>query len=489
MTQAHESVTRSPSSPAVVGQRQAGGAPWSFPPSTAPASRPRQFRWFTVALALLLGGYLFFNKSFAYVHVPGTPVFAGELVLAIGIVDVLRVRSPWYLLLRSSPILKVLLVFMAVCCARLAVDLPVYRLDAVRDSSIWYYGLFAFLVAAAAVREPTFVPRLLGWYRRVLPWYFVWAPISVALIEVDALGSVYVPGTTTPINSFRANDIAVQAGMGVAFLWLGVDRMVGTGPARSRDALLSVAGLLALLAAGSQSRGGFLAAVGTLSIAFACLPGGRRRRLALSVLAGLLLVLTVVWTLDLRIQGDRRDVSLQQLTANMASIGGSSKGDELSDTVEWRQGFWQQVVGDLLNSSAWLTGLGFGPILPDRYDVDVGAYNNETSTQPLRSVHNSHLTILARVGFPGLGLWLLLWLVFGMHLFRWARRRLGGARDPANAAAVWYPAAVLGFLIGALFDPSLEGPHAAIWLFTMVGLGTAHSLVGRRRSALAVPPQ
>jgi hypothetical protein len=487
LTQAHESVAGLPSSPAAVGQRQASDARWSVPPLAAPASRTRQFRWFTPALGLLLGGYLFLSKPFAYLHVPGTPVFVGEIVLAIGIIDVLRVRSPWYLLLRSSPILKVLLVFMAICTARLAVDLPVYGIDAIRDSSIWYYGLFAFLVAAAAVREPTFVPRLLRWYRRVLPWYFVWAPISVALVGVDALRSVYMPGTSVPVNSFKANDIAVQVAMGVAFLWLGVDRTVGSGPARSRELLLSVAGLFAMLVLASQTRGGFLAEVGIFGLAFAYLPVGRRRRLVLSGICGLLVVLTVVWALDLRVHRERRDLSLEQLTANLASITGSQENQELSGTVQWREQFWHQVVDDLLSSSAWATGLGFGPILPERYDVDVGATNNETSTQPLRNVHNSHLTILARVGFPGLGLWVLLWLTFGIHLFRWARWRPGGVRDPANAAAVWCSAAVVGFLIGAYFDPSLEGPQAGIWLFTLVGLGAALSLVGRRSAPPAGP--
>ena len=61
--------------------------------------------------------------------------------------------------------------------------------------------------------------------------------------------------------------------------------------------------------AASQSRGGFLAALGTAAVAFAYLPAGRRRRLVFSVTAGLLVVLTVVWTLDLRLQGERRDVS------------------------------------------------------------------------------------------------------------------------------------------------------------------------------------
>jgi hypothetical protein len=453
----------------------------------SPPARPRHFVWFTPALGLLLGGYLFFSKSFAYIHIPGTPLFVGEVVLGIGIVEVLQVRSPWRRLLASAPVLKVLAAFMAVCSIRLFRDLPVYQLDAVRDSSIWYYGIFAFLVAAAALREPTFVPRLLRWYRLVLPWYFLWAPFAVALAQVDALTAISVPGTGTPINVFRINDIAVHLGLGLTFLWLGVDRLIEGYRPRVRDAWLSVVGVLGLLVAASQSRGGFLAAAGTAVVAFAYLPAGRRRRLVFTVTAGLLVVLTVVWTLDLRIPGERRDVSLQQLTANMASIAGSQENEELSGTVEWREGFWRQVVNDLLSSEAWLTGLGFGPILPERYEVDVGNTNNNPNAQPLRSVHNSHLTILARVGFPGLALWLLLWLTLAVQLIRWVRRRPGGVRDPANALGVWYLASVVGFLIGAYFDPSLEGPHAGIWLFTLVGLGAAHSMVARARPEVAVP--
>jgi O-Antigen ligase len=444
--------------------------------------------WFTPALGLLLGGYLFFSKSFAYLHIPGTPVFVGEIVLGIGVVEVLMVRSPWHRLLATAPVLKALAVLMAVCSIRLAFDLPVYQLDAVRDSSIWYYGIFAFLVAAAALREPTFFPRLLRWYRLALPWYLVWAPIAIALAGVDALASINVPATSTPINAFRINDIAVHLGLGVGFLWLGVDRLVAGRQRRGRDIWLSVLGVLGILVAASQSRGGFLAALGMLGVAFAFLPAGRRRRLAFSVTGGLLVVLILVWALDLRIPGERRDVSLQQFTANFASIAGSQESEELSGTVQWRQGFWEQVLDDLFSSQAWLAGLGFGPILPERYEVDVGATNSDTGAQPLRSVHNSHLTILARVGFPGFGLWLLLWLTLGVQLFRWVRRRPEGVRDPTAAVGVWYLAGVVGFLIGAYFDPSLEGPHASIWLFTLVGLGAVHSRV-ELSQAPAGPPR
>jgi len=477
VTQASGTATGSASLPGVVAdRREARPLPWHRPPP----AWPRQFVWFTPALGLLLGGYLFFNKSFAYLHVPGTPIFVGEIVLAIGVVEALRVRSPWYHLLETSPILKALLVFMALCAVRLAADLPRYRMDAVRDSSIWYYGVVAFLVAAAAIREPTFLPRLLRWYRRVLPWYFAWAPVAIALTQVDALSSIYVPGTDTPVNVFRYTDVAVHVGMGLAFLWLGVDRMVGARPARSREALISVVGLIALLVVGSQTRGGFLAAMVTMVIALAYLPSGRRRRIVLSAIAGLLLALTVVLTLDLRIQGDRRDVSVQQVLANLSSLAGNESSEDLSGTVQWREGFWHQVLDDLLGSKAWLTGVGFGEILPERYEVDVGNTNNDTSTAPLRNVHNSHLTLLARVGFPGIGLWLLLWLTWCVHLYRWVRRRPGGVLDPSTAAVAWLLATVPSFLVGAYFDPSLEGPHVAIWLFTVVGLGGAATRVPRR---------
>ena len=206
---------------------------------------------------------------------------------------------------------------------------------------------------------------------------------------------------------------------------------------------------------------------------FAFLPSARRRRIALSGAVGVLVVLAVVMTLDLRIKGDRRDMSVQQVAENLSSLAGKESNDDLAGTVEWRQGFWQQVLDDLLSSSAWLTGLGFGEILPERYEVDVGNTNNDTSTQPLRSLHNSHLTLLARIGFPGFGLWVLLWLVFGVHLLGWIRRRSGGVRDPSTAFVVWLLAAIPGFLVGAYFDPSLEGPHVAIWLFTVVGLAAA----------------
>jgi hypothetical protein len=447
-----------------------------------PRPKPRTFVWFTPALGLLLGGYLFFNKTFAYLHVPGTPVFVGEIVLAIGVVEVLLAPFPWRRLLAASSVLKIIVLFMAVCLVRFLTDFPTYGLDAIRDSSIAYYAAFAFLVAAAAVREPAFVPRLLGWYGRVLPAFLLWAPIAVVLSDVTALSKVVVPGTATGINTFKAGDYSVQIAMGVGYLWLGGSRAHGgRRPSRSRVIALSLIGLVGLLVCGTQTRGGFLAGIVVLAVVMAYLPSGRRRHLAFSVAGGLVVTIMVVLLLDLRLAGRDREFSLHELATNMSSVVQRDKSEELRGTVEWRQELWDRVRTNLVSSGAWVTGLGFGPGLGERFGVSRG-----DEVQPLRNVHNSHLTIFARAGVLGVGLWALLWLAWCHHLNRWIRRRPGGVRDPDGAIGAWLLAGGLGFLVNAYFDPSLEGPQACIWVYVLLGVGVA---LASGRRAVAVSPR
>jgi hypothetical protein len=439
--------------------------------------RPQSFRWFAPALGLLLVGYLFFDKAFAYLHIPGTPIFVGELVLAIGIAEAIAVRLRWRNVFMALPMLKILFVFMVVCSIRLVLDVPTYGLDAVRDSSIWYYGSYAFLVGAAALYDPTFTPRLIRWYRRVVPWFILWAPIAIVVAQIDAFSVISIPDSDTPINAIKVNDIAVHVALAIGFLWLEGGRIAGGRGRRRSEILLTVIGIVALLMSGSQNRGGLVAGAVVLTIVLSYIPAGRQRRIVFSVTCSLVVVIILILIFNLRLQGERREVSLQQVGKNISSILGGSDSEELSGTVEWRQGYWEQVVDDLLKSERWITGVGFGPILPERYDVDAGVVNPQ---QPLRNAHNSHLTILARTGFPGLALWVSFWLFFCHHLFKWVRRRPGGVRDPSADFAVLLLAAIGGFLVNAFFDPALDGPHAGIWIFTLVGLGAALVGDGRR---------
>jgi O-antigen/teichoic acid export membrane protein len=450
------------------------------PPKPEPLTRQRCFVWFTPALGLLLGGYLFFSKTFAYFHVPGTPVFVGEIVMAVGLVELLRLPSPWRHLLATSPALKAALIFLAVCCVRLFLDYPTYGLDAVRDSSIGYYAVFAFLAAAATIFEPTFIPRLLGWYRRVLPAFLIWAPIAILLSDIKALSNVVVPGTDIGINSFKSGDFAVQIAVAVGFLWLrGIRAEGGRTASPARIIALSLVGLVGLLVGLTQSRGGFVSGAAALSVVVVYLPPGRRRHLILPVAGGLVAITLLVLLVNLRLPISEREVSLQQVTANIMSIIQRDKNQELSGTVEWREQLWQRLRDDMLRSGTWRTGLGFGPVLGERYGV-----SDPNDPQPLRNAHNSHLTIFARTGVVGLGVWALLWLVWCDRLRRWIRRYPGGARNSDPGLAAWLLAAAVGFLVNAYFDPSLEGPQACIWLYVLLGVGAAMT---RRRRAVSRP--
>ena len=59
------------------------------------------------------------------------------------------------------------------------------------------------------------------------------------------------------------------------------------------------------------------------------------------------------------------------------------------------------------------------------------------------------------------------------HLFR-ARSRLRMVDSPRRAAYLgWAMLAAFAILVNSLFDGTLEGPQAAVWLWSIFGLGAA----------------
>src|SRR3954471_8435799 len=56
----------------------------------------------------LLGGYLLFDKAFAYIHLPGTPLFVSEMVLGVGLLASIVATGYFWFPLRDEPILALL---------------------------------------------------------------------------------------------------------------------------------------------------------------------------------------------------------------------------------------------------------------------------------------------------------------------------------------------------------------------------------------------
>ncbi len=419
---------------------------------------------FPTLLLVLLGGYLFFNRAFAWIHIPGIPVFAGELVLLVGAYEAWRWGSAAAVVRRSAS-LKVLVAFMALGFAGFVWGFPRYGLDAVRDSAIWYYGAYAVLVAVALAADPGLHGRLLGAYRRVLPWFLLWSPLAVVLGR-GLVDGPRVPDSDTSIFAFKAGDIAVHAALAVAFLWLADERPPGRISPRLQA--LTALGLSAVLFAGSQNRGGLLAAVTILLLAMVVLR--QRGRLAYAFVFTVGILLVVALALDLRVDLGDRELSAQQIFANAQSVlGGSPEQSDLTGTVAWRLELWDAVVDDVVSGdeSLFVAGWGFGPNLGEQYGVETNL------EQPLRNPHNSHLTVLARMGVAGAMLWLLLWIVwFGSVASRVTPRHDVLPGSPA-AQGAWVLAGVAGMLVNAVFDPTLEGPQVAVWFWVLMGFGAA----------------
>jgi hypothetical protein len=143
-----------------------------------------------------------------------------------------------------------------------------------------------------------------------------------------------------------------------------------------------------------------------LGTALCGMRSGKRRQALFSGACSLAVVSLVVLLLDLRIPLADRELSLQQIGANVTSIldpesGDASDSGNLQGNVDWRLQYWDAVQQDALSPRYIFTGRGFGPILAYEYGIETP---RPDGVAPLRRAHNSHLTILARNGLLGLTL-------------------------------------------------------------------------------------
>lgn len=439
-------------------------------------SRPDEhFRWTLRLLPLLLGGYMFFGRVVAYLHVPGVPVYIGEVVLAVGLVELLAASAAMrHTVLRSGP-LRVLAALLVFGLLRLAVDLPSGGLDAARDSAVIYYGLVAVLVATVVRVRVDAAPRWVDLYERALPAYLIWAPISVLLHQRFSPVAPLVPDSLTPVTDVKVADVCAFCAIGIAYLWLRPD--LGS-TLRRRWALWTSLGFVGLLMAGTQTRGGLLAGAVILALTLAAAPD--RARIFFTGTTVAVLVLGAAVLLDLRVTVGYREISPSQLVENLASLAGEPENAELADSfdqnVTWRTGFWADIIDDNLLGDDAATGQGFGPNLAQRYQLDT-----RYGEQGLRNAHNSHLSVLARLGVPGLLLWTAFWCALGRAVLVAHRRIRSRSRAEDPWLLAWAGAGLTGILLNAVFDPNLEGPQVAFWAWTLAGLLSQAA----RRPALA----
>ena len=417
-------------------------------------------------LGLILAGYLMFDRAFAYIHVPGSPLYIGEMVLGIGIAGVLAATGYLRVVVRDEPILALLTAFFLWGLIRFLPGVRIYEIDAIRDFALCYYCLFAFIIAAALARSPDILERLIARLDRFAPWLLTWLPLGLVLQQLMK-HPPHVPFTSVTVLAHKPGNAAIAALIALGCLWL----FPGQRSARSR-ATWSIMALLTIALSATQNRGGLLgAAVGALiGLAY------HRDRMRLIIRAMLVIViglgLATVLSLKVPTSGPtvqgQRSFSASQLIANFASLLGSKSSSQLVGTVNGRTQLWSLVYGKQVADALLIRGSGFGPNLA----YGVGIYESDPS-DPLRSPHNSHLDILARMGLLGLSLWIALWLGWYRRLIRGCRRLAQRGLHFRHQVAVLCMMTNSAILVSSCFDPQLEGAQVAVLLWTAFGIGVA----------------
>jgi hypothetical protein len=431
------------------------------------AARPAWIsRWvdrYVLFLVLVLMGYALGGRGFAYLGLP--PLFIGEMALVAG-VGALVLSQGWTRLFQSPAILALVpFVLLGIC--RTLIDLPEYGVDAVRDAAIYYYAAFALIVGGLIVSEPRRLMTILQLYRRFGFIFLVGIPI-VALIYRGLHESLpHWPWGDTPIIQEKEGDVMVHLAGILAFWNAGLAGEVVWGWAT----------LLAINAAilGQVDRAGLLSFGTSVGAGFIYRPKGK---IAWYLIGGVVAAVLVLAITDVHIEipgGKGRELSFDQIKLNLTSITGDSGLEGMDSTKEWRTSWWKDIINDNLTGRHRWSGRGFGINLADEYGYQVQADHS------LRSPHDAHMTVLARMGAPGLALWAALqitWIFCVAKAYLDSRR----ARDVRWQGIFFFLAVYwLAFLINASFDVFLEGPMGGIWFWSVFGVGAAAVWVHQRR--------
>lgn len=413
--------------------------------------------------ALLLLGYALAGKMFAYLGV--APVYIGEIVLILGTCGfVVSVRR--WMALRNWALVPLLL-FMAWGALRTLPGLSEYGTLALRDAVVWGYGWFAVLIVSVLATRRFALERLLTMYSRFVRIALVLVPVVWLLSTALGIVDIRIGGRSNPV--LKSGEIMVHACGILAFLY-AFERRIGVIWAFMLPIVILI---------GMTTRAGMLSVLATAA-ALQVLRPARRRWWLLCAL--LVLALTVLAITDYRfvVPGTVREISFDGLTSSLASVLWDSGSASFDGTKRWRLQWWERIANYTLHGDYFWMGKGFGVNLS--YD---DGYTLE-KTYALRSPHSVHLTVLARMGVPGLALWVLAQGAWAAGMVAgYVRARKSRAASLANLylflLAYW-----VGFLVNASFDVFLEGPMAGIWFWTVYGVGLAAMQIRVRPAAAPV---
>lgn len=442
---------------------------------------PRLPKLFLSALGVLLVIYAFLGRGGAYIGVP--PLFVSEICLALGIFSF--VFSSPFRHIQRIPVVWLLLTYIALGAVRTLPYVGQYGIVALRDAVIWGYAVFAVIVSGCLLRTG-WIEKAVRSYGSIVPWFIAWVPVAYVL-EKNAIVPKF-PLSGQRLLDYKPGDMLVHLAGTAGFILAGL--YAARRHHRNRRAWLQewplwLVWMLGFALTATRNRGGMLAAVLALLTVLVLKPTERWGRILL--IGVVLLSVSLMFNASLGQMGGR-EVSFTQLKENIESIYSDDTEGALSGTREWRLEWWSRIIDYTFNGPYFWTGRGFGMTLFT--DISPGGEDAD-----LRSPHNYHMTVLARMGVPGFALWVTLNVIFVFTLLtRYFKARALG-REFWARLNVWLLMYWVAFVINASFDVYLEGPQGAIWFWSLFGMAIAvvrtqdlEMATNERGRAAAAPP-
>jgi hypothetical protein len=423
-------------------------------------------------LAIVLLGYALMGRGFAYLGLP--PLYVGEIALLIGTIVLLRSGA----LVASLAALPgvVLVALMVWVLARTLPFVSVYGLDALRDSTVVMYGVFAFIVVGLLLEDERRINTVLRYYNLLLVSLpAIFAGFCLTLFWVE-----YIPRLVgaAAIVDLTTSAVGTHLAGTMVFVLIGYRKV-------PRLWLPIWFATFALVAA--TNRGATLAILGP--VVFSMLMLGRWR-LLLTAMLGMVSALAVALAVESSFSLDsgagpsaQRAVSAHQILKNAESILGDSGEQSVEGTKRWRLEWWDIIIHDTIYGPNFWTGRGFGLNLADADGHAGPAMVHGQPGPPTRSPHNVSMTLLARAGVPGLVLWSLLLISWGAMMLRaMLVARARGHKEWADLF-LFIGCYAASILINAFVDVTLEGPMQGIWFWCLFGFGIGSVMIYRAQAA------
>jgi hypothetical protein len=392
------------------------------------------------AYLLVMTLYVFLNKGVAYTYLV-------EALWLIGILLLLMDRKKVELIWNKTT--KLLLFFIAIGFIYIFRGFIKYDiLDLIRDSFIFQYGWFVFILFLFKGKAAQIWKTLFFIYK--------WFPF-VALLNFILQYFVPFFETVTPFGGihillYKNGDMGVQLLISTLLLLFSFEKY-----SFKWRVVLSLVIALDFLILASYSRSGIVAFLASL-ICFIYFNKDiqlqSRVRLLIKYLPIILLIVTPIY-INIKVtenfQG--RSVGFEQIKNNFSSIVGGTTDATSEDNVVWRLVWWAKIIDYSFAAPNFFIGKGLGMSLATEDDII-------TLDDSLRSPHNFHLNIMARFGV----LLFVIWTYFLIQILRpLFKKQLTGRRLLIGCV-------LFAFMLNASFDVFLEGPMGAFPFWTWLGL-------------------